>query len=65
MTNDYREIRKPRLKLVSIGTAFREQGSWRRFFGDSKGRVYLRSRRRGWREIWWYCMTICERKGSQ
>lgn len=46
------EIRKPRVKLVTIGCAFRDNGAWKQLFGDSKGRVYRRSRRAGWREVW-------------
>jgi len=52
------EIRKPRVKLVKIGDSFRDDGAWRTFFGDSKGRLYLRSRRKGWREVWHYVTTI-------
>ena len=55
------EIRKPRVKLVPIGPSFREDGAWRAMFGDSKGRVYRRSRRKGWREIWHFVTRVMER----
>lgn len=58
------EIRKPRVKLVRIGEAFRDDGAWRQLFGDRKGRVYRRSRRRGWREVWHLMTTVYERIGQ-
>ncbi len=56
------EIRKPRVKLVPIWPAFRKDGAWRQMFGDRKGRVYRRTRRKGWRETWHLVTTIYERK---
>ena len=55
------QIYKPRVKLVKIGSAFRDCGTWKRFFGDSKGRVYRRSRRKGWRETWHLITRVYER----
>jgi len=54
------QIRKPRVKLVPIGSSFRANGGWRQFLGDSKGRVYLRCRRKAWRDVWFLCMTVCD-----
>lgn len=55
------EIRKPRVKLVRIGDAFRENGSWKTFWGDSRGNLYQRSRRKGWVEKWHFVSQIAVR----
>lgn len=54
------QIRKPRVKLVRLGEAFRQDGAWRQLFSDSKGRIYRRSRRRGWRETWQFVTRILD-----